>query len=109
MVGHEIIKRWYPDRLKSWRAQVIHTTFLFVIVLLKSGHTLLYLLQVANHHEDLFNYIMFLRITPFLPNWFINIASPIIGVPVWPFFAGTFVGESPAVQLPMLSMRFVFV
>ena len=25
------------------------------------------------------SYIMFLRITPFLPNWFINIVSPVIG------------------------------
>ena len=74
--------------------------FLFAIVLLEGGH--ISLPQVANHREDLFNYIMFLRITPFLPNWFINIASPIIGVPVWPFFAGTFVGRSPVVQLMML-------
>ena len=39
------------------------------------------------------NYIIFLRITPFLPNWFINIASPIIGVRIFPFFVGTFIGK----------------
>ena len=28
---------------------------------------------------NLLSYILFLRITPFLPNWFINIVSPVIG------------------------------
>lgn len=37
---------------------------------------------------------MFLRITPFLPNWFINIASPLLGVQIWPFFIGTFLGKA---------------
>lgn len=39
------------------------------------------------------NYIIFLRITPILPNWLINIASPILGVSIVPFFVGTFIGE----------------
>jgi len=51
------------------------------------------LLQVENHSEHLLNYIIFLRITPFLPNWFINIASPVINVPLTPFFVGTFLGK----------------
>lgn len=40
-------------------------------------------------------YIIFLRITPFLPNWFINITSPIVDVQILPFFIGTFVGVAP--------------
>ncbi|PAA94409.1 hypothetical protein BOX15_Mlig007117g2 [Macrostomum lignano] len=51
--------------------------------------------EVAKHREHLFNYIMFLRITPFLPNWFINLASPIVGVSLVPFFIGTFFGVMP--------------
>lgn len=35
------------------------------------------------------------RITPFLPNWFINIVSPVIDVPLGPFWLGTFVGVAP--------------
>ncbi len=35
------------------------------------------------------------RITPFLPNWFINITSPVLGVSLWPFYVGTFVGVAP--------------
>ena len=45
------------------------------------------------HKDDLINYIVFLRITPFLPNWFINIVSPVIGVPVMPFFIATVIGK----------------
>lgn len=34
-----------------------------------------------------------MRITPLLPNWLINLASPIFNVPVSAFFFGTFLGE----------------
>ena len=40
------------------------------------------------------NYIIFLRITPILPNWLINISSPILGVNIVHFFLGTFLGKS---------------
>lgn len=33
--------------------------------------------------------------TPLLPNWFINLASPVIGVPIVPFAVGTFFGVAP--------------
>lgn len=48
---------------------------------------------IDQHRGHLLNYILFLRITPFLPNWFINIASPIVNVPLRTFFFGTFLGE----------------
>lgn len=51
--------------------------------------------QVLNQKDQLLFYIIFLRITPFLPNWFINITSPIINVPVFTFFVGTFLGVAP--------------
>ena len=69
MVGHELVKKYFPERLKSWKARVAH------------------------HHDDMLWYVIFLRITPFLPNWFINLASPIIGVRLMPFFWGTFLGR----------------
>lgn len=34
------------------------------------------------------NYILFLRVTPLLPNTFINVCSPIVGVPLLPFALG---------------------
>lgn len=51
-------------------------------------------LQVDKHRDHLINYIIFLRITPFLPNWFINITSPVINVPLGVFFIGTFLGKT---------------
>ncbi|OCT83650.1 transmembrane protein 41B isoform X1 [Xenopus laevis] len=51
--------------------------------------------QVERHRDHLINYIIFLRITPFLPNWFINITSPVINVPLKVFFLGTFIGVAP--------------
>ncbi|XP_002130177.2 transmembrane protein 41B isoform X1 [Ciona intestinalis] len=50
---------------------------------------------VDGQREHLFNYLLFLRITPFLPNWFINIVSPVIHIPVSIFFFATFIGVAP--------------
>ena len=69
-----------------------------------SGRTLswssfvFFLWQVERHREHLINYIIFLRITPFLPNWFINITSPVINVPLKVFFIGTFLGKASSSQ-----------
>ena len=36
--------------------------------------------------------MFFLRLTPLAPNWFINVACPIIGVPLAPFFVASLLG-----------------
>lgn len=51
--------------------------------------------KVEGQRGNLLSYIIFLRITPFLPNWFINIVSPVIGVPLLPFWIGSFFGVAP--------------
>jgi uncharacterized membrane protein YdjX (TVP38/TMEM64 family) len=71
LVGRRLVWRYMPERAAEW-----------------STH-------VHRHREHLLNYIIFLRITPFLPNWFINITSPVINVPLVPFFLGTFIGVAP--------------
>lgn len=40
--------------------------------------------------------MLFLRVTPTLPNMFINVASPIVDVPYHIFFLATFIGLIPA-------------
>lgn len=40
--------------------------------------------------------MLFLRLTPTLPNTFINFASPIVDVPYHIFFLGTVIGIIPA-------------
>lgn len=48
--------------------------------------------KVQAHADSLVWFMIFLRITPILPNWFINVCSPILDVPLGAFFAGTFAG-----------------
>ncbi|CAL9182691.1 unnamed protein product [Musa hybrid cultivar] len=52
--------------------------------------------EIAKRRERLLNYMLFLRITPSLPNTFINLASPIVDVPLCIFFLATLVGLVPA-------------
>lgn len=51
---------------------------------------------MAKRRERLLNYMLFLRLTPTLPNTFINFASPIVDVPYHTFFLATLVGLIPA-------------
>ncbi|KAF0544239.1 transmembrane protein 41B [Gigaspora margarita] len=51
--------------------------------------------QLNDHRKHLFSYIIFLRVTPFLPNWFINIASPHLGVGTIVFYFATLLGVAP--------------
>ncbi|XP_041054230.1 transmembrane protein 41B isoform X1 [Carcharodon carcharias] len=71
LVGRPVVHKYLTDRATKWSQ------------------------QVDKHREHLINYIIFLRITPFLPNWFINITSPVINVPLGVFFIGTFLGVAP--------------
>ncbi|XP_057510556.1 uncharacterized membrane protein At4g09580-like [Actinidia eriantha] len=52
--------------------------------------------QVAKRKTRLLYYMLFLRVTPTLPNTFINVASPIVDVPYHIFFLATFIGLIPA-------------
>ncbi len=51
--------------------------------------------QVESNRGDLFWYILFLRISPILPNWFINISAPQVNIPLSTFAIGTLVGLIP--------------
>lgn len=69
LVGRRLVKHYFPDRARQWSE------------------------QVDKHRNELLSYILFLRMTPFLPNWFINLVAPVIGVPLYPFAVGTFLGK----------------
>ncbi|KAF9580369.1 Transmembrane protein 41B, partial [Lunasporangiospora selenospora] len=48
---------------------------------------------LERHRNNLLSYIILLRLAPFPPNWFVNICSPHLNVPLWPeFFIGTLIG-----------------
>ncbi|KAG5509891.1 hypothetical protein JKF63_07536 [Porcisia hertigi] len=55
--------------------------------------------QVSRYRADLFVYVIFLRLTPILPNWLVNLASPVLGVPLHTFAGATMLGIIPQTYL----------
>lgn len=68
LLGRRLVKHYFPKRAEQWGQ------------------------QVTKHKDDMLSYMLFLRMTPLLPNWFINLVAPVIGVPLFPFAFGTFLG-----------------
>ncbi|KAK8360930.1 hypothetical protein V6Z12_A03G004500 [Gossypium hirsutum] len=75
VVGRPLVFSLWPDKLSFFQA------------------------QVAQRRECLLNYMLFLRLTPTLPNAFINVASPIVDIPYRIFFLATFIGLIPAAYI----------
>ena len=50
---------------------------------------------VESNRQRIFYFMLFLRITPLVPNWFVNLGSPIAGIPLSTFWLGTFFGLMP--------------
>ncbi|CAN6486531.1 unnamed protein product [Victoria cruziana] len=72
LIGRPLVFSLWPDKLSFFQA------------------------QVAKRREKLLNYMLFLRVTPTLPNTFINVASPIVDVPYHIFLLATSIGLIPA-------------
>lgn len=72
LIGRPIVFSLWPDKLSFFQA------------------------QVGKRRERLLNYMLFLRVTPTLPNTFINFASPIVDVPYHTFLLATCIGIIPA-------------
>jgi uncharacterized membrane protein YdjX (TVP38/TMEM64 family) len=51
--------------------------------------------EIRKSGENLFWFFLFLRITPLLPNWFINMSSGNLGIPWIVFLGGTGLGLLP--------------
>lgn len=81
LVARNLVLAYFPDDIQGW-AQTVN-----------------------EQGGDILSFIIFLRITPLLPNWFINIASPLIGVPWKIFWLGTFVGVAPPSALVVQAGR----
>ncbi|KAK9820346.1 hypothetical protein WJX72_009266 [[Myrmecia] bisecta] len=71
LLGKSLVHAIWPEQLKSFAA------------------------EVKKRQNELLNYMIFLRVTPILPNTFINVASPIVGLPLQYFALGTFLGCLP--------------
>ena len=64
VAGRSVVHALWPQRLHSFAA------------------------EVRRRKQHLLNYIVFLRVTPILPNTFVNVASPIVDMPLSTFAAG---------------------
>ncbi|KAG4908054.1 putative membrane protein [Glycine soja] len=72
LIGRPLVSWLWPEKLRFFQA------------------------EIAKRRDRLLNYMLFLRITPTLPNLFINLASPIVDVPFHIFFSATLIGLVPA-------------
>jgi len=71
-LGRGLVAKYFPGMLDSFRK------------------------KVHAQRRNLFFYLLFLRISPLLPNWFISVSSPLLGIPFHLFVAATFLGLMPA-------------
>lgn len=51
--------------------------------------------ELSRHQDSLLSYMLFVRLTPILPHWFVSIASPVVGIPYYVFVAATVLGHVP--------------
>ena len=71
ILGKNLIRKYFSLRLSQFQA------------------------SLDKNRDDLIYYLLFLRVTPLLPNWFINISSPLLNVPLSKFALATFLGLMP--------------
>lgn len=70
-LGQSLVFKYFPDLMAKLRNMVNH------------------------HRHNLFWYMLFLRLTPLVPNWFVNLGSPLVGMPYLYFFFGSCIGLIP--------------
>ncbi|KAH1230463.1 putative membrane protein [Glycine max] len=80
LIGRPLVSWLWPEKLRFFQA------------------------EIAKRRDRLLNYMLFLRITPTLPNLFINLASPIVDVPFHIFFSATLIGLVPASYITVRSV-----
>ena len=59
---------------------------------LKFAISVLYF-QVKENLDSLFFFLLFLRLFPMSPNWFLNMSSPVLEVPITQFFFSVLIGK----------------
>ncbi|KAF7496458.1 Transmembrane protein 41A [Sarcoptes scabiei] len=75
LVGRSIVIKYFPDKIQIFQQTIVE--------------------QKQKSKTSLFLTLISLRLFPMTPNWFLNIASPIIGVPIHQFFPSVLIGLMP--------------
>lgn len=55
--------------------------------------------KMREYEGSLFRYMLFLRISPMLPNWFVNYGTPLVGMPFGYFVAASVLAIQPAAAM----------
>lgn len=84
LFGKDLFQRLCPSMIDRFEQKVRGVQS----VLSSTHHTT----QIKQNQDNLLYYLLFLRITPLLPNWFVNIACPLVGVKFRYFFIATLIG-----------------
>lgn len=96
LVGRPLVGWLWPEKLRFFQAEV-SSLLCFIRFPCSYGLMPSYRFgQIGKRRDKLLNYMLFLRITPTLPNLFINLSSPIVDIPFHVFFLATLVGLMPA-------------
>ncbi|KAF6122199.1 transmembrane protein 41A [Phyllostomus discolor] len=51
--------------------------------------------KVEENRNSLFFFLLFLRLFPMTPNWFLNLSAPILNIPIGQFFFSVLIGLIP--------------
>jgi uncharacterized membrane protein YdjX (TVP38/TMEM64 family) len=93
---------WLLGGLAAMAGATLGATLVFLIARTAVGDTLSqragpWLAKLSEgFQKDAFNYLLFLRLVPAFPFWFVNIAPAVLGVPLKTFVLGTVIGIVPA-------------
>lgn len=91
-LGRGVFNRLFSSMIARFKDKVLRHD---AGPLLKAGDTHSFLcVQISQNQSNLFYYLLFLRITPLLPNWFVNIACPLVDVKFKYFFLATLIGTN---------------
>jgi len=71
LVGEKAVAAWFPKKLESFK------------------------LKLEENKAELPFFLLFLRLFPMSPNWALNMASGVLGVPIHLFFFSVFIGLMP--------------
>jgi len=93
---------WLLGGLAAMAGATIGATIVFLIARTAVGDTLHqragpWLAKLSEgFQKDALSYLLFLRLVPAFPFWFVNIAPAVLGVPLKTFVLGTVIGIVPA-------------
>jgi uncharacterized membrane protein YdjX (TVP38/TMEM64 family) len=93
---------WLLGGLAAMAGATLGATIVFLIARTAVGDTLNrragpWLAKLSEGFQrDALSYLLFLRLVPAFPFWFVNIAPAVLGVPLKTFVLGTVIGITPA-------------